>query len=570
MKKIIYVFFLVPLIQSLYAATPIIDYPWPYHPQYGKYGVTATEESYASHIGSHILEQGGNAVDAAVAIGFSLAVTLPKAGNIAGGGFMIIHDAKNHKNTAIDYREVAPFKASRDMYVVDGEVDNHLVRYTGKGTGVPGTVAGLIYAQKKYGKLSLQQVIKPAILLAKNGLKMSKGLTDSLKTKARWLKQDPGFLAEFYPPKGGFYLPGHVLVRKNLAKTLQLISDHGRDGFYKGEVADKFLKTVNKYSGIMTHKDLESYKPIERKPIEGTFLGYQIVSMPPPSSGGVHLIQLLNILENFPIQKWGPNRAKTIQVMVEAMRQAYADRAVYLGDPGFVKVPVKELTSKAYAKKIASDITLGKARKSKDVKAGNLVPYESHETTHFSVIDRDGNMVSNTYTLNFSYGNGHLAPGTGIVLNNEMDDFSAKPGVPNGYGLIGGDANSVRSGKRPLSSMTPTLILKNGKPYMATGSPGGSTIITVTMETIVNVLAFNMNIGAATAWPRFHHQWLPDVVFVEPGISEDTNEKLEHMGYHVKRGRTLGNTQTVQVKDGLIYGFSDPRRPGGTVAIARK
>lgn len=570
MKKIISIVLYFSVLQFSFAATPIIDYPWPYHPKFSKYGVTASEEHYASHIGAKILEQGGNAVDAAVAIGFSLSVTLPKAGNIGGGGFMMIHNAAKKLNTAIDYREVAPEHASRDMYIEDGQVNNQKLRYSGKGTGVPGTVAGLIYAQKKYGKLSLKKVMQPAINLAANGFKMSKGLTDSLKSRAKWLMRDPGFKKEFYPAQGGFYQPGHLLKRPDLAHTLQLIAEKGRDGFYKGEVAEKFIKAVNQYNGIMTKGDLENYRPIERKPLTGTYLGYQIVTMPPPSSGGVHLIQMLNTLENFPLQKWGPNRAKTIQVMVESMRQAYADRSVYLGDPGFVKVPVKELTSKAYGKTIASQIPLGKARKSSDIKEGDLTPYESPQTTHFSVIDRDGNMVSNTYTLNFSYGNGHLAPGTGIVLNNEMDDFSAKPGVPNGYGLIGGDANAVTPGKRPLSSMTPTLIFKNGAPFMATGSPGGSTIITVTLETIVNVLTFHMNIGAATAWPRFHHQWLPDVVFVEPGVSEDTNNILESMGYTVKRGRTLGNTQTVMVKNGLIFGFSDPRRPGGTVGIATK
>ena len=496
-------------------------------------GMVSSEEKFASQIGAQILEKGGNAVDAAVAIGFALSVTLPKAGNLAGGGFMMIHDAKHQKNTAIDYRETAPGKAHRDMYIVDGQVDQNMLRYSGKSTAVPGTVAGLIYAQKKYGKLTLSEVITPAIRLAEEGFPISWGLSESLKARAKRLKADAGFAKVFYPAKGGFYPHGYRLIRKDLAHTLKLIRKKGRDGFYKGEVADKLIRAITRFGGIMTKDDLSNYRPTERQPVTGTYLGYSIVTMPPPSSGGVHLIQMLNTLENFPLAKWGANRAKTIQVMVEAMRSAYADRSYYLGDPDFVKIPVKQLTSKAYAKHISEQITLGKARKSTDVKPGNLTPYESPQTTHFSVIDKDGNMVSNTYTLNYSYGSGHMVAGTGIVLNNEMDDFSAKPGVPNGYGLVGGEANSVQPGKRPLSSMTPTLVFKDGQPFLATGSPGGSTIITVTMETIVNVLAFDMNIAAATAWPRFHHQWLPDVVFVEPGISEDTNEKLREMGYKI-------------------------------------
>ncbi len=532
-------------------------------------GMVSSEEKFASQIGAQILEKGGNAVDAAVAIGFALSVTLPKAGNLAGGGFMMIHDAKHQKNTAIDYRETAPGKAHRDMYIVDGQVDQNMLRYSGKSTAVPGTVAGLIYAQKKYGKLTLSEVITPAIRLAEEGFPISWGLSESLKARAKRLKADAGFAKVFYPAKGGFYPHGYRLIRKDLAHTLKLIRKKGRDGFYKGEVADKLIRAITRFGGIMTKDDLSNYRPTERQPVTGTYLGYSIVTMPPPSSGGVHLIQMLNTLENFPLAKWGANRAKTIQVMVEAMRSAYADRSYYLGDPDFVKIPVKQLTSKAYAKHISEQITLGKARKSTDVKPGNLTPYESPQTTHFSVIDKDGNMVSNTYTLNYSYGSGHMVVGTGIVLNNEMDDFSAKPGVPNGYGLVGGEANSVQPGKRPLSSMTPTLVFKDGQPFLATGSPGGSTIITVTMETIVNVLAFDMNIAAATAWPRFHHQWLPDVVFVEPGISEDTNEKLREMGYKIKKGRTLGNTQSIQVINGMQFGSADPRRPGGTVVAAK-
>ncbi len=558
------------LLQPGYSSRPLIDYNWPFHPKPSTHGMVSSDEALASQIGASILEQGGNAVDSAVAIGFALAVTLPKAGNLGGGGFMMIYNNESKTSTAIDYRETAPALASRDMFLVEGEVDQELVRYSGKSTAVPGTVAGLLYAQKKYGSLPLKQVMQPAIDLAERGFPMSWDLTQGLIHRQKRLRQCQHFEAAFYPSKTEFFEFGTVLKRPHLAQTLKQISRNGRKGFYRGDVAKKLVEGVKQHGGIISLADLKNYRVVERKPVSGTYRGYTIMTMPPPSSGGVHLIQMLNTLENFPLKEWGPNRAKTIQVMIESMRSAYADRSKFLGDPDFVSIPVKQLTSKEYAKLISKQITLGKARKSSEVKPGSPAPYESPQTTHYSVIDKSGNMVSNTYTLNFSYGNGHMAEGTGIILNNEMDDFSAKPGVPNGYGLIGGEANSIHPGKRPLSSMTPTLIFKDGEPFMVTGSPGGSTIITVVMQTIMNVIDFDMNIAAASSWPRFHHQWLPDKVFVEPGISEDTLEKLEEMGYVTQKGRTLGNTQSIILKDGIQYGSADPRRPGGTVAAARK
>ena len=569
MKPLLYIF-LLALTNLTQASSPIIDYRWPFHPQPSIHGMVASDEELASKIGAAILEQGGNAVDSAVAIGFALAVTLPKAGNLGGGGFMMIYQNKTGKSTAIDYRETAPAAASKDMFLVDGEVDNNLVRYSGKSTAVPGTVAGLVYAHENYGKLPFKQVIQPAIELAEQGFPMSWGLTQELKNKQQRLRQCKHFSAVFYPKTEDVFAYGHILKRSDLAKTLRAILKQGRAGFYQGEVAKKLTEGIREHGGIVSLADLRNYKVIERKPIIGSYQGYKIVTMPPPSSGGVHLVQMLNILENFPISKWGANRAKTIQIMIEAMRSAYADRSKFLGDSDFVSVPVKALTSKAYGKHISKQISTGKARNSKAIKAGSLAPYESPQTTHFSVIDREGNMVSNTYTLNFSYGNGHMAAGTGVILNNEMDDFSAKPGVPNGYGLIGGDANAIQPGKRPLSSMTPTMVFKNEKPFMVTGSPGGSTIITVVLQTIMNVIDFDMNIAAATAWPRIHHQWLPDKVFVEPGISEDTIEKLQIMGYSIQKRRTLGNTQSIMLIDGVQYGSSDPRRPDGSVVSAKK
>jgi len=569
------IFFLFAFLSVSSAATetqssPIIDYTWPFHPEYSKNGMVVSEDSLASQIGADILSQGGNAVDAAVAVGFSLAVTLPKAGNLAGGGFMLIHVNTGDKNIALDYREVAPLNASANMYLnQDGSVNNDSIRYTAKGTAVPGTVAGLVYAQQHYGRLKLSEVMKPAITIAEQGFPVTFALSQSLESRKERLLVCETSAKTFFKAGKKDYQPGDMMKRTDLANTLKIIAEKGNSGFYQGRIAELFVKGIKQHGGIISLEDLKQYRPIERDVLMGNYRGYQIATMPPPSSGGVHLIEMLNILENFPLAEWGPNRSKTIQIMVEAMRSAYADRSKYLGDPAFYKVPVTGLISKLYAKKLASEITLGKARNSNKLGPDNPIPYESPQTTHFSVIDSDGNMVSNTYTLNFSYGNGHTIAGTGIVLNNEMDDFSVKPGVANAYGLLGGEANSIKPGKRPLSSMTPTFIFKDGKPYAATGSPGGSTIITVVLETVVNLLDFNMNIAAASSWPRFHHQWFPDVVYTEPGISADTIENLQKMGYKIKEGRTLGSTQSIVVIDHNQYGSSDPRRTGGA-AIAAK
>ncbi len=556
---------------SLSAATPIIDYKWPFHPINAQHGMVVSEDELASQIGADILSQGGNAVDAAVATGFALAVTLPKAGNIAGGGFMLIHLANNKKNIALDYRETAPAKASTDMYLnQDGTVNKHAIRNTAKGTAVPGTVAGLVYAQQKYGKLSLQQVLKPAIKIAREGFPVSWALSNSIRSRAERLQRCEVTTKVLFKTNKENYQAGEIMKRPALAKTLSIIAKKGSAGFYQGDIAQKLVAGIAEHGGLISMDDLKNYKALEREVLLGDYRGYQIATMPPPSSGGVHLIQMLNMLENYPLSEWGPNRAKTIQVMVEAMRSAYADRSEYLGDPDFFKVPVKGLTSKVYAKQLVEKIPKNHARKSSDVKPGNPMPYESPQTTQFSVVDTEGNMVSNTYTLNFSYGNGHMIEDTGVMLNNEMDDFSAKPGVPNAYGLLGGDANAIKPGKRPLSSMTPTLVFKDGKPFLATGSPGGSTIITVVLETIVNMLDFKMNIAAATAWPRFHHQWFPDQIYMEPGISSDTIDKLTEMGYKIKAGRTLGSTQSISVDGQFQFGSSDNRRSGGAAIAAKK
>ncbi len=563
--------FIGPIFANENKEAPIIDYKWPFHSENSKHGMVVSADKLASQIGADILTKGGNAVDAGVAVGFALAVTMPKAGNLAGGGFMLIHLKKNNRNIALDYRETAPMDATTDMYLnKDGSVDNSAIRYSSKGTAVPGTVAGLVYAQKHFGRLSLSETLQPAIDIADKGFPVSWALASSIKSRSKRLHSCEVSAKIFFKKNQANYQAGEIMKRPGLASTLKLIASKGRDGFYQGALAKKLVKGIKRHGGIIGLQDLKNYQPIEREVLTGEYHGYQIVTMPPPSSGGVHLIQMLNILENFPIRAWGANRAKTIQVMVEAMRSAYADRSKYLGDPDFFKVPVKGLTSKQYAKKLAAQITLGKARKSKDIGPSNPLAYESPQTTQFSVVDSEGNMISNTYTLNFSYGTGHMVAGTGVLLNNEMDDFSAKPGVPNAFGLTGGKANAIKPGKRPLSSMTPTFVFKDGEPFLVTGSPGGSSIITVVLETIINMLDFDMNVAAATAWPRFHHQWYPDVIYAEPGISIDTRELLSQMGYRVKSRRTLGATQSIAIRGKYQFGATDSRRSGGAAIAAKE
>lgn len=533
------------------------------HPVYAENGMVAAQEAVAAQVGVDILEAGGNAVDAGVAVAFALAVTLPRAGNLGGGGFMIIHDAESGETKAIDYREMAPSSADRDMFLDEnGDADSTLSRFTGLASGVPGTVAGMQMALDEYGTMSLAEVIAPSIELARDGIIVTPGLADSLKGLERRLKKWPSSEAIFYQADGGFYQPGDRLVQTDLANTLQRIADQGVDGFYKGETAEKIAAAIQAAGGRMTVEDLANYVAVMREPIRGTYRGYEIVSMPPPSSGGVHIVQILNILEEYPIGFLGHNSADTIHLMAEAMKRAYADRSEYLGDSDFVDVPLAELTSKAYAADIRADISLGAATPSRTIKPGDLTGYESNETTHFSIVDKDGNAVANTYTINFSYGSGMVADGTGVLMNNEMDDFAAKPGVPNAYGLLGGDANAVEPGKRPLSSMSPTLVMKDGEVFLVTGSPGGSRIITTTLQIIMNVIDHGMNIAEASVAPRIHHQWLPDEIRIEDGISPDTIRLLEQRGHDVNVKNVMGSTQSIMVDKelGLLFGASDPRR----------
>ena len=534
-----------------------------FHPVYGKNGMVASEQGLATQVGLDILKQGGNAIDAAVAVGFALAVVLPNAGNIGGGGFMVLHDDKTGKDVAIDFREIAPAKASRDMYLDNqGNVIDGKSLFTHDASGVPGTVAGMEYALKKWGTMPLSKVLEPAIKLADKGFIVSDVLAQTLKeeksTLGKWSSSKAIFFKNGEPLKSG-----DLLVQKDLAKSLRLIAKQGAKAFYQGEIATKIAKEMQSHGGTMTLEDLKAYKVVERQPIIGDYRGYKVVTMPPPSSGGVHLIEILNMLEHYPIKEDGVNSAKNIHHMAESMKLAYADRSEYLGDPDFVKIPVTGLTSKAYANERVKTIDDNKARLSSNIKPGKPQPYESDQTTHFSVMDKAGNAVAVTYTLNLNFGSGIVVEGTGILLNNEMDDFSVKPGVPNAFGLVGGTANAIEAKKRPLSSMTPTIVMKNNKPWLVTGSPGGARIITTVLQSVVNTIDHEMNPAEAIITPRVHHQWLPDELRVEEGISPDTIKLLQDKGHKVVTKAPMGRIQIIQADDSGFYGYSDPRNPDG-------
>ncbi len=534
------------------------------HPVWAENGMVSAQERLAAEVGRDIMVQGGNAVDAGVAVAFALAVTLPRAGNIGGGGFMLVHDAESGQTHAIDYREAAPAGAARDMFLDEtGEADSDKSLYSGAASGVPGTVAGMKLALDNHGSMAWADVIAPAIRLAEQGITVTPDLADSLEAERAALTKYSSTARIFFKPDGSGYRPGERLVQADLAATLKAIAAQGPDGFYKGAVADKIARAVQGAGGPMTAADLAAYKPVLREPVRGSYRGHEIVSMPPPSSGGVHLIQILNALEGYPIGALGHNTAETIHLMAEAMKLAYADRSEYLGDPDFVDVPVDALTSKDYAAQMRSRISADFATPSGMIGPGDLTPYESDQTTHFSVVDKAGNAVSNTYTINLNYGSGLVAEGTGVLMNNEMDDFSAKPGVPNAFGLVGGDANAVAPGKRPLSSMTPTIVLKDGKTWLVTGSPGGARIITTVLQVVMNMIDHGMNVAEASTAPRVHHQWLPDELRLEEGISRDTTRLLAARGHVLAERPVMGSTQSI-LRDpatGALLGASDPRRP---------
>jgi gamma-glutamyltranspeptidase/glutathione hydrolase len=538
----------------------------PAHGVLAQHGMVVAQESRAARIGVEILDRGGNAVDAAVAVGFAMAVTYPRAGNLGGGGFMVIHLADGNRDTTIDYRETAPAAATQEMFLdAQGNPDPKMSRDSGLAVGVPGTVAGLALAEQKYGsgKFTLADLLAPAIALADEGFPVEDDTADSLATShdhlARW------------PSSAGIFLNGDQplhegdrLIQSDLADTLRAIARNGPRGFYEGRTAAQIADAVHTAGGIMTAQDLANYRAIERTAVRGTYRGYDIVSMPPPSSGGVALIEMLNILEGYDLAKLGRGD-EALHYTIEAMRRAYADRATFMGDPDSVKMPLAGLTSKAYAAALRGSIT-ARATPSANVRPGKPADYEGQNTTHFSVIDRDGNAVSNTYTLNFSYGLGLVADGTGVLLNNELDDFTAKPGTANAFGLMGYMANLPGPNKRPLSSMTPTIVLKDGKPVLITGSPGGSRIITAVLQIISNVIDFHMPIAEAVTAPRLHEQWQPDQVLVEPGFDPAVLAALTARGQNIVPTQPHTEAQSIAVTPQGYVGAADPRTRGALAA----
>ncbi len=531
-------------------------------PTEAKNGMVVTSHTLATIEAQQVLKNGGNAIDAAVTAALALAVTQPRSGNIGGGGFMLVSSETSNKVVAIDYREKAPAAASRDMYLdKDGNVDKKRKRYSHLSVGVPGTVAGMALALEKYGTISLKEALAPAIKLAEEGFIVTARFSKGVKSRAKFLKSWDSSRKVFFKADGATYEAGDRFIQKDLAETLKRIANEGTKGFYEGKTADLIVAEMKKHGGLITKEDLKNYQAAIREPVHGNYRGYDLYSMTTPSSGGVHIVQILNILEAYPIGYLGHNSAQTIHLMAEAMKRAYADRSKYLGDIDFVKVPIKGLTSKKYAAQLRKSINQNKASVSQDILPGNPLPYESDETTHFSIVDKFGNAVSNTYTINFSYGSRIVVAGAGFLLNNEMDDFSGKPGVANAYGLIGGEANKVEPNKRMLSSMSPTIVKKDGKNFLVTGSPGGSRIITTTLQVVMNVIDHQLNIQAAVNAPRIHHQWLPDEIRIEEGLSPDTIKILQSMGHKVTQKNAMGAIQSIMIgEDGTMYGGDDPRR----------
>ena len=536
-------------------------------PVRGKNGMVVSASNLATQVGIEILKKGGNAIDAAVAVGFALAVTYPAAGNIGGGGFMVIH-LQDGTNKTIDFREKAP--QSVNEFIFQDSVGNFLPDKSQEGvtsSGVPGSVAGLIYALEKYGTLNLKEVIQPAIDLAMNGFELEYHLAKSFEYALDYFNKYPSS-KKIFSKEGKAYNEGDLFIQEDLGKTLQLIKEKGIDGFYKGRTAELIVKQINSEGGYITLKDLAYYTPIERVPLTTDYKGYEIVTMGPPSGGGVTLLQMLNILENYSFKKQEWGSSQYIHKLVMAMKYAFADRSKHIGDPDFYNVPIDWLLSKKYAKEIFNKIDSTATSSSEILPGNNLGFIESEETTHYSVIDKFGNAVSTTTTINSSYGSGIVVDGAGFLLNNEMDDFSSKPGVPNQFGLIGSEANKIEPGKRMLSSMSPTIVLKDNKPFLIVGSPGGSTISTVVLQVIMNVLDFDMNIQQAIDMPRIHHQWLPDIINYEDfGLSLDVIQSLQNLGHIFGDIRILGRVEGIifDSENQIFYGATDPRGYGAAV-----
>lgn len=522
-------------------------------------GMVVSAHPQASAVGIEILKKGGNAVDAAVAVQFALAVVYPNAGNIGGGGFLVYRSADGQTAT-LDFREKAPGKASRDMYLdASGNPITDKSLYGHLASGVPGSVDGMVKAHQKFGKLQWKDLVQPAVNLARNGFTLTEMQARELNGNQEAFKRHNS--GKDYFIRDVQFVAGDVVKQPDLAKTFEQIRDNGRDGFYDGVVADLIVAEMQNGGGLISKEDLKNYHAVWRTPIIGNYKEYKIITMPPPSSGGIALMQLLKSVEPYPLKRWGHNSDSTVQLIVEAERRVYADRAEHLGDPDFYKVPQQQLLKAEYSIARMQNFDWNKATRSSDIKAGNAAPFESTETTHFSIVDREGNAASVTTTLNGSYGSKVFVKGAGFLLNNEMDDFSVKPGSPNMYGLVGGEANAIVPGKRMLSSMTPTIVEKNGDLFMVVGTPGGSTIITSVFQTILNVIEFDKSMQAAVNAKRFHHQWLPDNVRSEKAAMDSaTLNKLKLKGYNIIEGGNIGRVDAIlKTKWGYYQGGADPR-----------
>lgn len=554
-----------PCIFSLLPARSVAGQPPAAAPVRAKHGIVSCDSEPAARVGIEIMQKGGNAVDAAVAVALALAVTYPTAGNLGGGGFMVIRLADG-KTTAIDYREVAPLAASRNMYLdAKGNLIPNASLRGYRASGVPGTVAGLARALQKYGSLSWREVVEPARKLAAEGFPLSQPLAADLRSDKN-LSRHPES-RRIFQRDGKYYAEGEMWRQPDLAATLERLRDNGPREFYEGETARRIAEDMKANDGLITLEDLKTYRAIEREPLRGTYRGYEILTMPPPSSGGIALLEMLHILERYDLAKLGANGSEKAHRLIEAMRRAFADRAEFLGDPDFTKVPVAALLSRKYADERANTIDLKRATPSSQIRHGRPTGYESTQTTHFSIVDAQGNAVSNTYTLNFGYGSGVTARGTGILLNNEMDDFAAKPGTPNGFGLVQGEANAIAPRKRPLSSMTPTIVLKESRLFGIVGSPGGPTIINTVLQILLNLIDHKMNIRQALEAPRLHHQWLPDEVRYEPfALAPDVQAALKAKGHRLaSEPGVIGIAHgiVIDLKTGTRTGWADPRWSDG-------
>jgi gamma-glutamyltranspeptidase/glutathione hydrolase len=539
----------------------LLEYPSIHSPTVGYHGMVVTQNAIASSVGADMLRRGGNAVDAAVAVAFALAVTLPRAGNIGGDGFMLIHDAKSGKDVVIDFRSVAPKGVREAMFVDDRGKESPVASKGYLAPSVPGTVAGLYAAQRKYGHLPWADTVQPAIALARDGVKLTPDEAFVFTWGKERLSTSAAARAAYYKPDGSPYVAGETMRLPDLAATLTAIAEQGADGFYKGPVAEKIAADMKAHGGIITLEDLAAYRPVERQPLIGSYRGLSVVTIPPASAGGASILNILNVLENFDLKREGPGSARSLHLMAEAMKLGYADRYRVLGDTDFVSAPIKGFVSKPYAAERARLIDPAKARPTRDMGRGDPWKFESPSTTHFSVADGAGNVVSTTYTLGADFGSGVMIAGTGILLNNQMNNFDhngAVAAIRDGKPL---PLNAMAPGKRMLSTMAPTFVLKDGKPWLVTGSPGGSTIIDTIVEMIVNTVDFGLNVEEATHQPRVF-QDAGDALKVEPNFNPDTVALLKAMGHPIERGETQGSAQSIMIERGMFLGGSDPRRPG--------